>query len=76
MDRIRAQLARYGYTVNDQLLIVTPKGKVTGISVGHRNGSASMRMVDGDRLLWSGRDAGDFVKEFWFARQLPQGGGE
>lgn len=67
---IAADLRTYGAALSDYGEIVSPVGKLTGVSVAVKRGRILCESRDGTRLLFSGRiEAGTvaaFCQKYWY----------
>ncbi len=63
------QLAPYGFSLDAEGHIVSPTGKVTGVTITEKRGRLLCRDHAG-ALLFSGHDLGRFLERFWFAERI------
>lgn len=70
-ERAQAQLAVYGYTLVDGV-IVTPKGNRTQVKVTAQRGRFQARSIETLKLLWSGPNLSNFVEAYWYAKPLTE----
>lgn len=68
LDRAREQLAPYGYSLDDQHRIVTPRKGTADIYVSRKGPRWHVRSASG-QLYFSGLDLGEFLERFWYARK-------
>lgn len=72
-DDARAQVAPYGWSIDDDGRLVRPDGiTIRSVLLTHHRGKRwQVRAVsDSRRLLWSGPDLGRFLADFYCARRV------
>lgn len=75
VDAAREAVAAYGYRIDDDGYFIYPCGKTSKVRLEETR-SGWLRAVSRDgQLLWSGRDATDFIRKFWFAKPVEQAAG-
>lgn len=70
IETIKQSLSEYGYTLSYENEIVSPKGKLSGVSITIRKDRLQCRSKALGSLLWSGANVGDFLESFWYAEKL------
>lgn len=71
----RAQVAPYGWNIDDDGRLVRPDGvaiRSVLLTTANRGRRWQVRAVDGGRLLWSGPDLGRFLADFYCARRVAE----
>ena len=70
IETIKQSLSEYGYTLSDDNEIISPKDKLSGVSITIKKDRLQCRSKALGSLLWSGVNVGDFLESFWYAEKI------